>query len=107
MCRVPQRTGGSGSLSHPRSGDHVAAAAPSPRSRYGSARVRNGRTCRMTIFRPVVAVAVLGMLLDGCTVSRDIVLRDANGREAVCDGVTGLYGLRSHTLLSVQRRCVE
>ncbi len=61
----------------------------------------------MTIFRPVVAVAVLGMLLDGCTVSRDIVLRDANGREAVCDGVTGLYGLRSHTLLSVQRRCVE
>ena len=43
----------------------------------------------------------------GCTVSRDIVLRDASGRQAVCEGVTGLYGLRSHTLLSVQRRCVE
>jgi len=57
--------------------------------------------------RPSVAIIIGAMLLAGCTVSRDILLRDANGREAVCEGVTGLYGLRSHTLLSVQRRCVE
>ncbi len=61
----------------------------------------------MTIFRAVVAIALLAVLLNGCTVSRDILLRDATGREAVCEGVTGLYGLRSHTLLSVQRGCVE
>lgn len=52
-------------------------------------------------------VAAFAGTLSGCTVSRDIVLRDANGRQAVCEGVTGLYGLRSHTLLSVQRQCVE
>jgi hypothetical protein len=54
-----------------------------------------------------LALVIGAVLLGGCTVSRDIVLRDANGRETVCEGVTGLYGLRSHTLLSVQRRCVE
>jgi hypothetical protein len=47
------------------------------------------------------------LLLSGCAVSRDIILRDADGRETVCEGVTGLYGVRSHALLSVQRRCVE
>jgi hypothetical protein len=54
-------------------------------------------------------VIVIGgaIFVAGCTVSRDIVMPDANGREAVGEGVTGLYGLRSHTLLSVQRHCVE
>jgi len=47
------------------------------------------------------------LFLAGCSVSKDIVLRDQQGRETVCEGVTGLYGVRSHTLLSVQRRCVE
>ena len=57
--------------------------------------------------RPSLAFLIGATLFAGCTVSRDIVMRDANGREAVCEGVTGLYGLRSHTLLSVKRHCVE
>jgi hypothetical protein len=54
----------------------------------------------------LIALA-LALLSAGCTFSKDIRLRNAEGREAVCEQVTGLGGVRTHTLLSVQRRCVE
>jgi len=52
-------------------------------------------------------MAAVALLLTGCAVSSDVVLRHPDGREATCEGVTGLYGLRSHTLLGVQRDCVK
>ncbi len=47
------------------------------------------------------------LLLSGCAVAPEVILRDAAGREAKCEGVTGLYGVRSHLLVSQQRRCIE
>ena len=52
------------------------------------------------------ALVVL-LLAAGCTFSPDIVMRDKDGREAVCEHVTGIGGVRTHTLLTVQRQCVE
>jgi hypothetical protein len=50
---------------------------------------------------------LVAVMAAGCAVSPDIVLRDKDGHEAVCEHVTGIYGLRTHTLLTVQRQCVE
>lgn len=55
----------------------------------------------------VACVAISLFWCFGCSVSPRIILRDQQGREAACEGVTGLYGLRTHVLLSVQRQCVE
>jgi len=57
------------------------------------------------IARALVALAMLA--LAGCTITRDIKLRAPDGTEVKCEGVTGIYGLRSHTLLNVQRDCVK
>lgn len=54
--------------------------------------------------RALLAVSVV--LLAGCAESKAIVLRNPQGREVVCVGATTMYGV-SHTLLSVQRQCVE
>src|SRR5262250_2035521 len=53
-----------------------------------------------TMARALVALALLA--LAGCTITRDIKLRAPDGTEVKCEGVTGIYGLRSHTLLNVQ-----
>ena len=57
------------------------------------------------VSRALTGVVIL--LLAGCAVSPDIVLRNQSGREVVCEHVTGIYGVRTHTLLTVQRQCVE
>jgi hypothetical protein len=49
---------------------------------------------------------ILAVMVAGCSVSPDIVLRDKDGHEAVCEHVTGIYGVRTHTLLTIQRQCV-
>ena len=52
-------------------------------------------------------VVVVAVIAAGCQFSPDIVMRDKDGREAVCEHVTGIGGVRTHTLLTVQRQCVE
>jgi hypothetical protein len=61
----------------------------------------------MRLATSCVLIAVLLVTTAGCAVTHDITLRDAQGRETTCEGVTGLYGVRSHLLVSQQRACVE
>jgi len=57
---------------------------------------------------PTLSWSVLvAVIAAGCAVSPDIVLRNQRGQEVICERVTGIYGLRTHTLLTVQRQCVE
>jgi len=55
----------------------------------------------------VTSAILVAVVIAGCAVSPDIVLRDEDGHETVCEHVTGIYGVRTHTLLTLQRQCVE
>lgn len=50
---------------------------------------------------------LVAVISAGCTFSPDIVMRDKDGREAICEHVTGIGGVRTQTLLTVQPQCVE
>lgn len=50
---------------------------------------------------------LVAVIAAGCTFSPDIVMRDKDGREAICEHVTGIGGVRTQTLLTVQPQCVE
>jgi hypothetical protein len=54
----------------------------------------------------VLAILVTAVTV-GCLFSPDIVMRDKDGREAVCEHVRGIGGVRTHLLISEQRHCVE
>jgi hypothetical protein len=55
----------------------------------------------------LVLSIVVTVVTAGCLFSPDIVMRDKDGHEAVCEHVRGIGGVRTHLLISEQRHCVE
>ena len=55
----------------------------------------------------VTSAILVAVVIAGCAVSPDIVLRHKDGHKVVCEHVTGLYGVRTYTLLTIQRQRVE
>ena len=56
----------------------------------------------------VLGLAALGLLTTGCSMTPDIILRNASGQEVRCEGyMVGTGWGRSQLLRKVQRECVE
>jgi hypothetical protein len=82
--------------------------APDGSARRGTRRSgRRGGVEEAQMNRRGLVIVVATVWIAGCTFSSDIVMRHKDGREAVCEHVTGIGGVRTHTLLTVQRQGYE